>query len=171
MLIPHLKEHADDGHHRKPSVGQLRRKFFGLLSWVAGGQDLEAEVARCGWGAGRLVLGNLAEGHVGCPHPAAGTLEIAARPLGTSANFNPADGLRYPGNLPVILAQLATRHSTKHTQVFDFKRSISLQCICTSKIMLRCAYSSKTSFTCLAYGCTMAALSVGGINRWLATQG
>ena len=27
-----------------------------------------------------------------CPHPAAGTLEIAANPLGTSANFNPADG-------------------------------------------------------------------------------
>ena len=65
MLIPHLKEHADDGHHRKPSVGQLCRQLFGLLSWVAGGQDLEAEVARCGWGAGRLVLGNLAEGHVG----------------------------------------------------------------------------------------------------------
>ena len=65
MLIPHLKEHADDGHHRKPSVGQLCRKFFGLLSWVAGGQDLEAKVARCSWSAGRLVLGNLAEGHVG----------------------------------------------------------------------------------------------------------
>ena len=32
MLIPHLKEHADDGHHRKPSVGQLCRKFFGLPS-------------------------------------------------------------------------------------------------------------------------------------------
>ena len=62
---PHLKEHADDGHHRKPSVSQLRRKLFRLLSRVAGSQDLEAEVARCGWGAGRLVLGNLAEGHVG----------------------------------------------------------------------------------------------------------
>ena len=65
MLTPHLKEHADDGHHRKPSVGQLCRQLFGLLSWVAGGQDLEAEVARCGWRAGRLVLGNFAEGHVG----------------------------------------------------------------------------------------------------------
>ena len=32
---------------------------------VAGRQDLEAEVARCGWGAGRLVLRNLAECHVG----------------------------------------------------------------------------------------------------------
>ena len=64
MLIPHLKEHADDGHHRQPGIGQLRRQLFGLLSWVAGRQDLEAEVARCGWRAGRLVLGNLAEGHV-----------------------------------------------------------------------------------------------------------
>eukprot|EP00438_Fugacium_kawagutii_P017362 Skav201542 [mRNA] locus=scaffold1616:137606:138181:- [translate_table: standard] len=36
------------------------------------------------------------------PQPAAGTLEIAARPLGTSANFKPADGDKYPGNLPVI---------------------------------------------------------------------
>ena len=35
-----------------------------MLSRVAGGQDLEAEVARCGWGAGRLVLRNLAECHV-----------------------------------------------------------------------------------------------------------
>ena len=31
------------------------------------------------------------------------TLEMAAKPLGTSANFRPADGLKYPGNLPVIL--------------------------------------------------------------------
>ena len=30
---------------------------------------------------------------------------MAARPLGTSANFNPADGDRKPGNLPVILGQ------------------------------------------------------------------
>ena len=29
-----------------------------------------------------------------CPHPAAGTLEMAARPLGTSANFKPAEGER-----------------------------------------------------------------------------
>ena len=28
------------------------------------------------------------------PQPAAGTLEMAARPLGTSANFNPALGLK-----------------------------------------------------------------------------
>ena len=37
-----------------------------------------------------------------CAHPAAGTLEIAARPLGTSANFKPADGDKKPGNFPVI---------------------------------------------------------------------
>ena len=60
-----LEEHSDDGHHCQSSVGQLRRKFFGLLSRVAGGQDLEAEVARCGCGASRLILGNLAECHVG----------------------------------------------------------------------------------------------------------
>ena len=65
LLDAFLEEHADDGHHRKPSVSQLRRKLFRLLSWVAGGQDLEAEVARSGWGARRLVLGNLAKGHVG----------------------------------------------------------------------------------------------------------
>ena len=33
--------------------------------------------------------------------PAAGTLEIAASPLGTSANFKPADGDKKPGNFPV----------------------------------------------------------------------
>ena len=34
--------------------------------------------------------------------PPAGTLEIAASPLGTSANFKPADGDKKPGNFPVI---------------------------------------------------------------------
>ena len=95
MLMPHLKEHADDGHHRKPSVGQLCRKFFGLLSWVAGGQDLEAEVARwlgCRCGDWSWETSQKAMYARICPHPAAGTLEIAANPLGTSANFNPADG-------------------------------------------------------------------------------
>ena len=60
-----LEEHANDSHHRETSVCQLGRQLFRLLSRVAGRQDLEAEVARCGWGAGRLVLRNLAEGHVG----------------------------------------------------------------------------------------------------------
>ena len=47
--------------------------LFGPRCRVARRQDLEAEVARCGWGAARLVLGNLAEGHVGkdlCNPPA-----------------------------------------------------------------------------------------------------
>ena len=35
------------------------------------------------------------------PRPPAGTLEIAASPLGTSANFKPADGDKKPGNFPV----------------------------------------------------------------------
>merc|ERR1719450_1267622 len=37
-----------------------------------------------------------------CPQPAAGTLEMAASPFGMSANFNPVDGDRKPGSLPVI---------------------------------------------------------------------
>merc|ERR1719191_631024 len=37
-----------------------------------------------------------------CPQPAAGTLEMAARPFGMSANFTPADGDKKPGNFPVI---------------------------------------------------------------------
>ena len=37
---------------------------------------------------------SLAEGHVreDLAHPAAGTLEMAMRPFGASANFKPADG-------------------------------------------------------------------------------
>ena len=50
--------------------------------------------------------GKFTSSQVLSPHPVVNNphaLEIAARPLGTSANFNPADGERYPGNLPVIL--------------------------------------------------------------------
>ena len=65
VIIPRLKEHADDGHHRKSSVRKLRRELLSLLSRVAGGQDLEAEVTCCSRRAGRLILGNLAERHVG----------------------------------------------------------------------------------------------------------
>jgi len=60
-----LEEHANDCHHREAAVCKLGRQFLGFLSRVAGCQDLEAEVARCGWGAGGLVLRNLAERHVG----------------------------------------------------------------------------------------------------------
>merc|ERR1712045_823829 len=34
-----------------------------------------------------------------CVHPTAGTLVMAARPCGTSLNFRPVDGERYPGHL------------------------------------------------------------------------
>ena len=61
----HLEEHSDDGHHCQPAVRQLGRQLFGFLRGVAGGQDLEAKVACCGRRASGLVLGNLAEGHVG----------------------------------------------------------------------------------------------------------
>ena len=59
-----LEEHADDGHHGEAAVGKLGRQLLGFLSRVGGGQHLEAEVARGSRGAGRLVLGNFAEGHV-----------------------------------------------------------------------------------------------------------
>ena len=60
MLTPHLKEHADDGHHRKPSVCKLGRELFRLLSRVRGGQHLEAVVARC---AALVVIEAAAELH------------------------------------------------------------------------------------------------------------
>jgi len=37
-----------------------------------------------------------------CAQPAAGTLEMAPRPFGMSANFTSVDGEMYPGILPVI---------------------------------------------------------------------
>ena len=43
----------------------IKMQLLRLLCRIAGGQDLEAEVARGGRRAGRLVLGNLAERHVG----------------------------------------------------------------------------------------------------------
>ena len=48
------------------------------------------------------------------PQPAAGTLEMAASPLGTSANFKPALGLKYPGNLPVISLDLLKRREKRN---------------------------------------------------------
>ena len=44
---------------------QPKLQLLRLLGRIAGGQDLEAKVACSRWRAGRLVLGNLAEGHVG----------------------------------------------------------------------------------------------------------
>ena len=43
---------------------QPKLQLLRLLGRIAGSQDLEAKVACGGWGARRLVLGNLAEGHV-----------------------------------------------------------------------------------------------------------
>ena len=63
--LKRLKEHADDRHHCKSSVGKFRGQFLSLLCGIGGSQDLEAKVSsgsRCAW---RLILGNLAECHVG----------------------------------------------------------------------------------------------------------
>ena len=60
-----LEEHSDDGHHCKSAVCQLGRKFFGFLLRVGRGQDLETKVSRRSRCARRLILGNLAECHVG----------------------------------------------------------------------------------------------------------
>ena len=60
-----LEEHADDRHHGQAAVGDLRGELLGLLSRVRGGQHLEAEVTRGSRSARGLVLGGLAEGHVG----------------------------------------------------------------------------------------------------------
>ena len=104
--LSHLEEHSDDGHHCQPSVRQLRRKFFGLLSRVAGGQDLEAEVARCGCGASRLILGN-PECHVGKDlSPTCGrNFRDRCKTIWHVSELQPG-GRRKAGNLPVILGCL-----------------------------------------------------------------
>ena len=60
-----LEEHADDRHHRKSSVGKFRRQFLGLLRRIGRSQDLEAKISSGSRCARRLILGNLAECHVG----------------------------------------------------------------------------------------------------------
>ena len=65
-----LEEETDDAHHGQASVGNLRVQFPLLDLWVGGSDDLPAEVAIIGSGTGHLLLGDLAEGHVGqdlCP--------------------------------------------------------------------------------------------------------
>ena len=61
----HLEKHADDGHHCKSSVGKFRWQFFGFLCRIGWSQDLEAKVSSGSRCARRLILGNLAECHVG----------------------------------------------------------------------------------------------------------
>merc|ERR1719188_1350813 len=48
-----LKEHADDGHHGKAPICQLRSKLLFLLSRIARGEDLEAVVT---WGTSLPVV-------------------------------------------------------------------------------------------------------------------
>ena len=62
---PRLEKHADDGHHRQSSVSKFRAELLGFLSRVGRSQDLESKVACGSRSSRRLVLGNLAEGHVG----------------------------------------------------------------------------------------------------------
>ena len=65
MLQRRLEEHPDDGHHCQAAVCQLRIEFLSFLSWVGRSQDLESKVSSGGRCSSRLILGNLAEGHVG----------------------------------------------------------------------------------------------------------
>ena len=59
-----LEEHADDRHHCKAAVRQLCVQFFCLLRRIRCCQDLESKVSCCSRSSSRLILGNLAEGHV-----------------------------------------------------------------------------------------------------------
>ena len=62
-----------------------------------------------------------------CPHPSTGTLEIAAKPFGTSANLRPAEGERvsrkFPGDFWCHVA-----HSSKHRNatMLDFSLTTAL---------------------------------------------
>ena len=62
---PRLEKHADDGHHRKSSVSDFGIEFFGLLSRVRSGQHLESKVSSIRISSWGLLLGDLAESHVG----------------------------------------------------------------------------------------------------------
>ena len=64
-MLGGLKEHADDGHHRQSSISKFGREFLRFLSRVRRSQHLESKVACGSRSSRRLVLGNLAEGHVG----------------------------------------------------------------------------------------------------------
>ena len=72
--VPHAQVHCkpglgetleDDLTLRRGGILKSKLQLLRLLGRIAGSQDLEAKVACGGWGARRLVLGNLAEGHVG----------------------------------------------------------------------------------------------------------
>ena len=60
-----LEEHAEDCHDDQSSVGKIGRQILGLLRRHAGGESIEAEVARSSLGSRGLVLRKLAEASVG----------------------------------------------------------------------------------------------------------
>ena len=65
-----LEEETDDADHGQAAIGKFGVQFPLLDLWVRGGEHLPAEVALIRWRAGDLLLGGLAEGHVGqnlCP--------------------------------------------------------------------------------------------------------
>ena len=64
-VVAVLEEHSDDSHHRKSAIGQLGWKLLRFLGRVGWSQDLKAKVSRRSSCARRLILGNLAECHVG----------------------------------------------------------------------------------------------------------
>ena len=129
-LCVRLEEHADNGHHRKAAVGKLGRQLLGLLSRITGGQHFEAEVARGGRGAGRLVLGNFAEGHVskdlspsGCWH-----LGDGSKAVGHIGEFQSCGWRQISRELASDLWSDVT-HGSKHrdTTMFQLRLAAALE--------------------------------------------
>ena len=65
MTQPLLEEHAHDGNHGQTAVGKLRRELALLDLRVIRREHLPSEVTCSSRSSRRLVLGHLAEGHVG----------------------------------------------------------------------------------------------------------
>ena len=65
FTLHHLKEHANDGHHRQSSVCQLCIELCFLDLRISRCDELPSKVTSCSRSSSRLVLGNFAEGHVG----------------------------------------------------------------------------------------------------------
>ena len=88
---PRLEKHADDGHHRKSSVGDFGIELFGFLSRVRSGQHLESKVSSIrstSWG---LFLGDLAECHVGqdlTPSSMVGILSLWTTHINQQSNIS-----------------------------------------------------------------------------------
>ena len=65
FALHHLKEHANDGHHRQSSVCQLCIELCFLDLRISRCDEFPSKVTSCSRSSSRLVLGNFAEGHVG----------------------------------------------------------------------------------------------------------